>query len=347
MSNFQDTINTSNEDFMAAGIPDFSTMAAAPVAAPATTAASPAPAPIAAVPAADDFSAMFAGFPVTETAIPAQTDGDVALGGDIFGGAFEGFAMPAPVVDNAKTNTTAVTAEKASKEVPVEKVIEEKSPAIEEQKETPAAEEKVAKPTRKVSSRRSARKNTPPDSDNSNPSTIMEKALAKNGEMEPFTMEMDPNMSIPNIISSLQLMPDGNFKESRKNIEKKMNLILIRKDLDLANAMDLNDKIDELSDIIYSQLACSQTMNDNFNDKETGFLASVKVINSNGSSEADRKRNGYLALMNYKDNSGKKVNLLQAAWAVRYEYNFFKNASLQIENKRRLLKAQIDMLTTR
>lgn len=158
--------------------------------------------------------------------------------------------------------------------------------------------------------------------------------------MEVFSIPIDPKMSINSVIGGLGVMPEPDFAEEKKDIERKMKEIQLERSLDKANIALMYERIDELSDMLRSRFAYAKTLYDNIINRDVGIIANVKKLNTVGAGTvADKERNSIIALMNYS-NPGMKdpVNLIQLAWAANYQYNFLQSALDQVETKRRILR---------
>ena len=166
---------------------------------------------------------------------------------------------------------------------------------------------------------------------------------------EVFTVPIDPNMSINSIISGLGVMPEPDFMANKEEIERKMREIQIERNLDRANIALMYERIDELSDMLRAHYAFAKSFYDNITNKDIGLIANVKKLNTVGSGTIpEKERNAILSLMNYKNETmDTPVNLIQAAWAANYQFNFIQSALDQIETKRRILRGVEDAILGR
>lgn len=166
---------------------------------------------------------------------------------------------------------------------------------------------------------------------------------------EVFTVPIDPNMSINSIISGLGVMPEPDFMANKEEIERKMREIQIERNLDRANIALMYERIDELSDMLRAHYAFAKSFYDNITNKDIGLIANVKKLNTVGSGTIpEKERNAILSLMNYKNETmDTPVNLIQAAWAANYQFNFIQSALDQIETKRRILRGVEDAVLGR
>lgn len=164
-----------------------------------------------------------------------------------------------------------------------------------------------------------------------------------------FTVPIDPNMSINSIISGLGVMPEPDFMANKEEIERKMREIQIERNLDRANIALMYERIDELSDMLRAHYAFAKSFYDNITNKDIGLIANVKKLNTVGSGTIpEKERNAIMSLMNYKnDTMDAPVNLIQAAWAANYQFNFIQSALDQIETKRRILRGVEDAVLGR
>ena len=166
---------------------------------------------------------------------------------------------------------------------------------------------------------------------------------------EVFTVPIDPNMSINSIISGLGVMPEPDFMANKEEIERKMREIQIERNLDRANIALMYERIDELSDMLRAHYAFAKSFYDNITNKDIGLIEKVKKLNTVGSGTIpEKERNAILSLMNYKNETmDTPVNLIQAAWAANYQFNFIQSALDQIETKRRILRGVEDAVLGR
>ena len=166
---------------------------------------------------------------------------------------------------------------------------------------------------------------------------------------EVFTVPIDPNMSINSIISGLGVMPEPDFMANKEEIERKMREIQIERNLDRANIALMYERIDELSDMLRAHYAFAKSFYDNITNKDIGLIANVKKLNTVGSGTIpEKERNAIMSLMNYKNETmDTPVNLIQAAWAANYQFNFIQSALDQIETKRRILRGVEDAVLGR
>lgn len=166
---------------------------------------------------------------------------------------------------------------------------------------------------------------------------------------EVFTVPIDPNMSINSIISGLGVMPEPDFMANKEEIERKMREIQIERNLDRANIALMYERIDELSDMLRAHYAFAKSFYDNITNKDIGLIANVKKLNTVGSGTIpEKERNAILSLMSYKNETmDTPVNLIQAAWAANYQFNFIQSALDQIETKRRILRGVEDAVLGR
>ena len=170
------------------------------------------------------------------------------------------------------------------------------------------------------------------------------------------TMEINTNQSCKDIINALNLLPavDPNFEAVKKDINDKMDAIVIQNGMDRPNIEMMMCKIDELSNILNRYVAAANTAYENIASEKDGILYRVVAKGSvsntpfEGSNEAIRKANGIVAAEQFTmPHSKEKVNLFWAVYSTRYAKNFFNAAINQVESKRRLLKVQSDFLTSR
>lgn len=165
--------------------------------------------------------------------------------------------------------------------------------------------------------------------------------------IDPFFIPINPELNTESMIAELGLLPSVDFEDKIADIEEKMNAIKVERNLDAANIMLLNDRIDELADILYADFAEIKSFYDDLTNKDDGIIAITKKMNMRGEGTvADKERRALEVCMNYKTPAmTRATNLIQMAWAVRYQYNFLETAINQLENKRRLVKSQSDAMS--
>ena len=101
--------------------------------------------------------------------------------------------------------------------------------------------------------------------------------------------------------------------------------------------------------MLRAHYAFAKSFYDNITNKDIGLIANVKKLNTVGSGTIpEKERNAILSLMNYKNETmDTPVNLIQAAWAANYQFNFIQSALDQIETKRRILRGVEDAVLGR
>lgn len=127
------------------------------------------------------------------------------------------------------------------------------------------------------------------------------------------------------------------FEEMAKNIH-------ISNDMNKAQLHDLLAQVSNLRDEIYTAYTETKTLYEHLTDKENGMIERTKRTGSKGSNAEERKLTSTLAVMNYVDANGNKINLYEVLDETRIRYNFLKGIIDTIEFKKAVLLTMLSSL---
>jgi chemotaxis protein histidine kinase CheA len=184
-------------------------------------------------------------------------------------------------------------------------------------------------------------------------STKKTKTSTKTSVPTQITVTINNNQTYKDIIGALDLLPavDEDFIKVKQDIQDKMNQIVVQSGMDKANIEVMGQKIDELNAIISARFAAMKTAYENLSSRDDGILMRVIAKGSmsgapySQGNDAARRANGINAAENFiSPKTQEKVDLFWGVYATRYAKNFYEAAAEQLENKRRLLKQQADLI---
>lgn len=127
------------------------------------------------------------------------------------------------------------------------------------------------------------------------------------------------------------------FDEIAKNIH-------ITNDMNKAQLHDLLAQVANLRDEVYSAYTETRTLYEHLTDKENGLIERTKRTGSKGSNAEERKLTSTLAVMNYVDGNGNKINLYEVLDETRIRYNYLKGIIETIEFKKAVLLTMLSSL---
>ena len=127
------------------------------------------------------------------------------------------------------------------------------------------------------------------------------------------------------------------FEEISKNIH-------ISNDMNKAQLHDLLSQVANLRDEVYSAYTETKTLYEHLTDKENGLIERTKRTGSKGANAEERKLTGTLAIMNYVDPNGNKINLYEVLDETRIRFNFLKGIIETIEFKKAVLLTMLSSL---
>lgn len=152
-------------------------------------------------------------------------------------------------------------------------------------------------------------------------------------EMPESTMsftEMAEAMSSP--------MIDEEWTTFRDNIEAELDAIVIDMDMNPGTLKVVLSELNSIYDQIAQPLHQARTLLENLTNKEDGAIQVIKSVNTgSGNNDMERKKAGYIAVMNYKPRNGGSINLFDAAAEARSRYNFLKGIYDRIQYKNNML----------
>lgn len=119
---------------------------------------------------------------------------------------------------------------------------------------------------------------------------------------------------------------DEEWENFRADVTQRLNDINISSDM---NSVALRNTIAELSSlresiwVIYND---TKTQYETLTAKEPeGLIERIKKLNSRGSNDSERKYNAIMAVTNFKNDDGKKINLYELLDETRERFNFLKS----------------------
>ena len=241
---------------------------------------------------------------------------------------------PAPTTEvdaNAIANEIVNELEKKEVEKDTETPVE--TPKVEEVKEEVKEEKKTT--TKKRSSSR-------------------KKAAAKTEEVNDTPTTSDEVVNV--IINTTELsyaeacqavrthFTDPEWEAAKAKFEETAKNIHITNDMNKAQLHDLLAQVANLRDEIYSAYTETKTLYEHLTDKENGLIERTKRIGAKGSNSEERKLTATLAVMNYVDANGNKINLYEVLDETRIRYNYLKGIMDTIEFKKAVLLTMLSSL---
>lgn len=129
-----------------------------------------------------------------------------------------------------------------------------------------------------------------------------------------------------------------------ENVER-INNIVISNDMTTTAIKSTLSELSLLKDSVWLTYNDVKTMYESLTAKEPeGLIERVKKISSKGSNPEERKLNATLAVMNYKDENGRKLNLYELLDEMRERYNFAKSLMDGIAYKNSVLITMLGSL---
>lgn len=193
------------------------------------------------------------------------------------------------------------------------------------------------KKTRKKATRRKFSKQTDKEAE-----TVDEEA----DNVSTITLPLTDKVDIEKMLENVPVIPISAAQEKHTKFDDMISKIQIRKDLDKANAADLLDKLDELNDLVYPEYTFYRTYADNLYRNNSSLFDVLRTTHAFGPNTSARKGSAFKAMIEYTDSTTKKkTNLIHLMWAIHAEINYYEDMLNRLENKRRILNQQIDLLT--
>lgn len=137
---------------------------------------------------------------------------------------------------------------------------------------------------------------------------------------------------------------DKEWNDKKLEIEDKIQNIYISNDMNKPQLHDLLAQITTLRDEIYNLYVSTKTLYEHLVDKDNGLIERVKRTSAKGSNTEERKLYSTLAVMNYTDENGNKINLYEVLDETRIRYNFLKGIIDTIEFKKMVLLTMLSSL---
>lgn len=229
--------------------------------------------------------------------------------------------------------------------LPVSETSEDKAKEVIKPKEEPKEETKEVKEAEpaKETKKTAAKKNT------------TKKTTAKKAEetSEDVSQEKEVQVSIPTtevdfstaIAAIKSSFVDEGWEKMKAELSEKINSIVITSDMNSKILKSTVAKLDKLRDEIRDIYTATKNEYDELTSKEPeGFIERVKRLSSKGSNAEDRKLNGIIAVMNYHDAEGNKINLYEVLDEIRGRYNFLKSIMDAIAYKNNVLVTMLGSL---
>ena len=133
-------------------------------------------------------------------------------------------------------------------------------------------------------------------------------------------------------------MIDEEWTTFRDNIEAELDAIVIDMDMNPGTLKVVLSELNAIYDQIAQPLHQARTLLENLTNKEDGAIQVIKSVNTgSGNNDMERKKAGYIAVMNYKPRNGGSINLFDAAAEARSRYNFLKGIYDRIQYKNNML----------
>lgn len=220
--------------------------------------------------------------------------------------------------------------------VPVEEKVETpaEAPKTEEVKEEPKAEEKKTTAKKRSSSRKKTASKT--DEVNDAPTTSDEVVNVIINTTE---------LSYAEACQAVRThFTDPEWEAAKAKFEEIAKNIHITNDMNKAQLHDLLAQVANLRDEIYSAYTETKTLYEHLTDKENGMIERTKRTGAKGSNSEERKLTATLAVMNYVDGNGNKINLYEVLDETRIRYNYLKGIIDTIEFKKAVLLTMLSSL---
>lgn len=137
---------------------------------------------------------------------------------------------------------------------------------------------------------------------------------------------------------------DEEWEAAKNKFEEMSKSIHISNDMNKAQLHDLLAQVSNLRDEIYVAYTETKTLYEHLTDKENGLIERTKRTGSKGSNAEERKLTSTLAVMNYVDSNGNKINLYEVLDETRIRYNFLKGINETVEFKKAVLLTMLSSL---
>lgn len=137
---------------------------------------------------------------------------------------------------------------------------------------------------------------------------------------------------------------DEEWEAAKAKFEEMSKNINISNDMNKAQLHDLLAQVANLRDEVYSAYTETKTLYEHLTDKENGMIERTKRTGAKGSNSEERKLTATVAVMNYVDGNGNKINLFEVLDETRIRYNFLKGIMDTIEFKKAVLLTMLSSL---
>lgn len=224
----------------------------------------------------------------------------------------------------AKEVVEEVAKEVAKEETPIAKPVEE---VKEEIKEEPVVEEKKPAQKKKAAAKKTTVKKAEEPAPTESVPVVFDNASVKTA------ISFDEAM-----VSIKSGFIDNEWESFRKDTEERLSAIIITNDMNSTALKAVLADLNELKTALWSKFTDTKSQFEALSVKEpAGLIERVKLLNSKGANAEERKVNGVLAVMNYKDGNGNNINLFELLDEVRERYNFLRGLMDTISYKSNLL----------
>lgn len=234
----------------------------------------------------------------------------------------------APVVEvEAKTETVTETVEETT-EVK-EEVVEEKA--------TETAEEKKSTTSKRRSSSRSKAKTSKSTEEVKDAPTVSQEAVE--------VVVSHTELSYAEACQAVRThFVDEEWEADKARFEEMSRNIHISGDMNKAQLHDLLAQVSNLRDEMHSAYTATKTLYEHLTDKDNGMIERTKRTGAKGSNSEERKLTSTLAVMNYVDDNGNKINLYEVLDETRIRFNCLKGLMDTIEFKKGVLLTMLSSL---
>lgn len=239
------------------------------------------------------------------------------------------------IKEEVKTETPAVQEPEVKVEAPViEEKKEETTEAVKE--ETAKAEEKKTAVKKKAGSRTSKAKTKATEEIKDAPTTAKEAVEVVINHTE---------ISYAEACQSVRThFVDEEWEANKAKFEEMSRNIHISNDMNKAQLHDLLAQVANLRDEMHSAYTETKTLYEHLTEKENGLIERTKRTGAKGSNSEERKLTSTLAVMNYIDENGNKINLYEVLDETRIRYNCLKGLMDTIEFKKGVLLTMLSSL---
>lgn len=259
----------------------------------------------------------------------------------------ETVAAPAPKTANDTTKEveskveTPVAETEVKVEVPaveVETKKEETTEAVKEAvEETTKTEEKKTTTKKKGGSRTSKAKATKVAEEIKDAPTVSQDAVE--------VIVSHTTLSYAEACQSIRThFVDEEWEADMARFEEMSRNIHISSDMNKAQLHDLLAQVSNLRDEMHSAYTQTRTLYEHLTDKDNGMIERTKRTGAKGSNSEERKLTSTLAVMNYVDENGNKINLYEVLDETRIRYNCLKGLMDTIEFKKGVLLTMLSSL---